>query len=103
MATAEDYYPSPNTRRLRIFSFDPALAARHDLAGISGITIEIPWESDLKPGPVGEYIEVIDIDPASNAAYAPVDFNAPALLATMAFSRRNPIRVSTSRCVTRSR
>ena len=82
MATAEDYYPSPNTRRLRIFSFDPALAARHDLAGISGITIEIPWESDLKPGPVGEYVEVIDIDPASNAAYAPVDLNSPSLLAT---------------------
>jgi hypothetical protein len=37
MATAEDYYPSPNTRRLRIFSFDPALAARHDLeAGVLG-------------------------------------------------------------------
>jgi hypothetical protein len=82
MATAEDYYSSPNTRRLRIFSFDPALAARYDLAGISGITIEIPWEKDLKPGPIGEYVEVIDIDPASNAAYAPVDLNSPSLLAT---------------------
>jgi hypothetical protein len=79
--TAEDY-PGPNARRLRIFSFDPALAARYDLAGMSGVTIEIPWEDDLKPGPVGEYIEVIDIDPGSNAAYAPVDLNAPALLAT---------------------
>lgn len=79
--TAEDY-PHPTTRRLRIFSFDPALAARYDLAGMSGITIEIPWEDDLKPGPIGEYVEVIDIDPGSNAAYAPVDLNAPALLAT---------------------
>jgi hypothetical protein len=67
---------------LRIFSFDPALAARYDLAGMSGITIEIPWEDDLKPGPIGEYVEVVDIDPGSNAAYAPVDLNAPALLAT---------------------
>ena len=75
-------YPHPNVRRLRIFSFDPALAASHDLAGISGMTIEIPWENDLKPGPVGEYIEVIDVDPASGAAYPPVDLNAPALLAT---------------------
>ena len=57
-------YPRPNTRRLRIFSFDPALAAQYDLAGMSGITIEIPWEDNLKPGPVGEYIEVVDIDPA---------------------------------------
>lgn len=75
-------YPRPNVRRLRIFSFDPALAARHDLAGMSGVTIEIPWEDDLKPGPVGEYIEVVDVDPASGAAYEPVDLNAPALLAT---------------------
>lgn len=82
MAEVENSYPSPNTRRLRIFSFDPALAARHDLAGMSGITIEIPWEDDLKSGPIGEYVEVIDIDPASHAAYAPVDLNAPALLAT---------------------
>jgi hypothetical protein len=77
---AQDY-PRPNVRRLRIFSFDPALAARYDLAGVSGVTIEIPWE-DLKPGPVGEYIEVIDVDPGSNAAYAPVDLDAPELLAT---------------------
>jgi len=78
----EDDYPRPNTRRLRIFSFDPALAARYDLAGMSGITIEITWENDLKPGPIGEYVEVIDIDPASNAVYAPVDLNSPSLLAT---------------------
>jgi hypothetical protein len=67
---------------LRIFSFDPALAARYDLAGMSGITIEIPWEDDLKPGPVGEYVEVVDIDPASGVAYPPIDLNEPALLAT---------------------
>lgn len=78
----EQVYPSPNVRRLRIYSFDPALAARYDLAGMSGVTIEVPWEDDLKPGPVGEYVEVIDIDPGSNAAYAPVHLNSPALLAT---------------------
>src|SRR3954454_1371992 len=82
MAESEEDYPRPNTRRLRIFSFDPALAARYDLAGVSGITIEIPWENDLKPGPIGEYVEVIDIDPGSNAAYAPIDLNSPSLLAT---------------------
>jgi hypothetical protein len=80
--TATDDYPGPNARRLRIFSFDPALAAQYDLAGMSGVTIEVRWEDDLKPGPIGEYIEVVDIDPGSGAAYAPVDLNAPALLAT---------------------
>lgn len=79
---ANETYPSPNVRRLQIFSFDPALAARYDLAGMSGVTIEVQWEDNLKEGPVGEYVEVIDIDPGSNAAYAPVNLNAPALLAT---------------------
>ena len=81
MAGAQDY-PPPNVRRLRIYSFDPALAAQYDLAGTSGVTIEVPWEDDLKPGPVGEYVEVIDVDPGSNAGYTPVDLNSPALLAT---------------------
>ncbi|TCA34323.1 hypothetical protein E0H70_07255 [Rhizobium leguminosarum bv. viciae] len=80
--SANKEYPRPNVRRLRIFSFDPALAAQYDLAGVSGVTIEIPWEDELKPGPVGEYIEVVDIDPGSGAAYAPIDLNAPELLAT---------------------
>lgn len=79
--TCEDY-PRPAVRRLRIFSFDPALAAQYDLAGISGITIEIPWEDGLKPGPVGEYVEVVDIDPGSAAAYTPVDLDNKYLLAT---------------------
>jgi hypothetical protein len=78
---ADDYTP-PKARRLRIFSFDPALAARYDLAGMSECTIEIPWEKDLQAGPVGEYVEVIDVDPASEAAYPPVDLNASELLAT---------------------
>lgn len=92
MAAAEDRYPLPNRRRLRIFSFDPALAARYDLVGMSGITIDIPWEKDLKPGPIGEYVEVVDIDPGSKAAYAPIDLNSPSLLATDGFqpSESNP-------------
>lgn len=82
MIVVDNSYPRPVARRLRIFSFDPALAARFDLAGMSGVTIDVRWESDLKPGPVGEYVEVVDVDPASGAAYAPVNLNAPELLAT---------------------
>src|SRR5580704_12342683 len=75
-------FPAPNARRLRIYSFDPALAARYDLAGTSSVTIEVPWEESLKPGPIGEYLEVIDVDPATRTAYPPVNLNAPELLAT---------------------
>ena len=36
---------------------------------------------ELLPGPVGEYIEVVDVDPASGCVYDPVDLNDPMLLA----------------------
>lgn len=39
-------------------------------------------EEGLRPGPVGDYLEVIDVDPASQCAYAPVNLNDPHLLAT---------------------
>lgn len=67
-------------RRLRIFAFDPALASRFDYSDISKITVSVPWEK-LGPGPIGEYIEVVDVDPASGMAYHPVDLDAPEVLA----------------------
>jgi hypothetical protein len=71
---------SPATRRLRIFAFDPSLASRLETFAINEVTSEVPWE-DLTLGPVGEYIEVVDVDPASGVAYRPVDLNDPHLLA----------------------
>jgi hypothetical protein len=40
-----------------------------------------PGSQDLQPGPVGEYLEVVDVDPASKCGYAPVNLNHPHLLA----------------------
>jgi len=77
----QDLIPSPVSRQLRIFAFDPSISAQLDTAGIGEITIAVPWEKDLEPGPVGEYIEVIDADPASGVFYLPVDLNDPRLLA----------------------
>ena len=71
-----DLVREPVSRKLRIFAFDPSLSAQFDMAGIGEITIAVPWEKDLKPGPVGEYIEVVDADPASGLFYKPVDLNA---------------------------
>lgn len=84
--------PDPVSRTLRIFAFDPSLSAQFDTAGIGEISIEVPWERKLKPGPIGEYIEVVDVDPASDAAYKPVDLNDPRLLAQdgLAPSESNP-------------
>ncbi len=72
--------PPPPYRRLRAYTFDPSLATQLDTALINQAVLRVPWE-DLEPGPVGDYLEVIDYDPASDCFYAPVDLDQPHLLA----------------------
>jgi hypothetical protein len=72
--------PEPVWRRLRILAFDPSLTARLETAAINRLTVDVPWEKLVK-GPVGEYLEVVDYDPASGVFYHPVDLNSPNLLA----------------------
>jgi subtilisin family serine protease len=74
-------YPVPTARRLRAYAFDPSLETRLETYGINQVIIKTPWEADLRPGPVGEYLAVVDVDPATDCAYAPVDLNDAALLA----------------------
>ncbi len=75
-------HPSrPVYRQLRGYAFDPSLSATLSTSLVSEITYKIPWEKDLQPGPSGEYIEVIDYDPASGCFYAPVDLNHQHILA----------------------
>jgi len=71
----DNLVPEPVERLLRIYVLDPSLAAQYDTARIGETAISIRWEQNLLPGPVGEYIEVIDADPASNCVYHPVDLN----------------------------
>lgn len=77
---------SNTNRRVRVFAFDPGLGRRLETLEINEIRLTIPVEMDGKrledtgPGPVGEYLEVVDIDPASKLAYPPVDLNDPMLL-----------------------
>ena len=82
----------PVSRRLRIFAFDPSLATRIDTAGINEITVEVLWEDDIERGPIGEYVEVIDADPASGVFYRPLNLDDPYLLAQdgLAPSESNP-------------
>ena len=67
--------PPPATRPLCVYAYDPSLGAKLDTLGINEAMLEVRWEDDLKPGPIGEYVEVIDVDPASQCCYAPVDLN----------------------------
>jgi hypothetical protein len=77
----------PISRRLRIFATDPDASTALETAFLNAATVEVPWEANqgnenlLAPGPVGEYVQVTDIDPASASVYDPVDLNNPYLLA----------------------
>ena len=78
-------YPAPAVRRLRVYAFDPQSANTLGSVGYAYATIALPWEEPwqdkLEVGPVNDYLEVVDIDPASGQFYDPVDLNDPHLLA----------------------
>ena len=57
---------TPPYRYLRGYSLDPGFSTRLDTAGINEVVYRVPFEP-LEPGPIGEYIEVMDFDPASDA------------------------------------
>lgn len=88
--------PPPAIRRLRVYAFDPLSSTRADLAGLNEITIELPWEQPwedaMAPGPVNEYLEVIDLDASSGMLYHPVDLNHRYVLADQGLepSEANP-------------
>lgn len=90
--TADTYRTpvAPNQRRLRVFSLDPLMASDAETADFATMEVEIPWEGpgksallpgELTIGPVGEYVEVVDVDPQSGRYYYPVDLNHPHVLA----------------------
>lgn len=83
--------PRPVSRKLQIYAFDPGLDLDLKTAHVNRSTIHVAWE-DVAYGPVGDYIEVVDIDPASASAYAPVNLDDPYLLAQdgLAPSEGNP-------------
>jgi hypothetical protein len=69
---------------LRVYALDPSVGKSLDSISVNETTLPVPWDAadyPLRPGPVGEYLEVVDVDPASNKIYDPVDLNDDQLLA----------------------
>lgn len=67
----------PNRRILRAFAFDPMstrLSGRY-------LSVNIPFESNLEPGPNGELVQVVDYDAPRGTWYRPLDLDDPAVLA----------------------
>src|SRR5882757_1902733 len=83
---------NPPFRKLRGYAFDPIASLDLDTAEINQIVYSIPWEAELRPGPEGAYIKIVDRDPASDAVYKPVDLNDPTILSGngLAPSETNP-------------
>jgi hypothetical protein len=79
---------TPDFRRLRGYAFDPSLSLRMDTVEVNTITYKVEWEKLLpvnseleKTYPSGEYVEIVDYDPASGLFYPPVNLNNPFVLA----------------------
>lgn len=71
--------PALPFRRLRIYAFDPSASLDLQLAVVNEATVQLDGEM-LAPGPIGEYVAVVDVDPSSGGFYAPIDLDEPALL-----------------------
>jgi hypothetical protein len=78
-------------RYLRGYALDPGFSTNLDTMSINHTTYRIRWEdlSTYNPlsgrrlgsrGPIGEYFEVIDIDPPSQCYYDPVDLDSVEVL-----------------------
>lgn len=89
--------PRPAFRGLRHFAFDPSFSRRIETYDISEVVARLPWEDDLKPGPVDDYLEVVDYDPASKAFYAPIDWGTHCCWRKTACRHPSIIPNSTSR------
>ncbi len=63
-------------RPLKIYAFDPT---RGRSLG-NHMTVHVPYEPDLQPGPVGKYVAVIDYDGIQKRYYKPVNLNDPEIL-----------------------
>ena len=67
----------PERRVLRAFAFDPMTSR------LSGqfLSINIPFEHDLEPGPNGDLVQVVDYDATRDCWYQPIDLDDPPVLA----------------------
>lgn len=97
----------PTHRKLKGYAFDPSLSLLIETVDINKIVYKVPWEepkknsldiydtetTPLQPGPVGEYLEVIDYDPTIKKFYQQVDLDDPYLLTNEGFdpSESNPL------------
>lgn len=64
-------FDEPAFRALKVYALDPS--AGNYIGNV--MSVKVKWEKDLKPGPVGVRVAVIDYDAANKNYYPPVDLN----------------------------
>lgn len=69
--------PSPARRVLRAFAFDPMSTRLNGRL----LSVNIRFEPNLAPGPVGDLVQVVDYDAYRDTWFRPVDLNDPFILA----------------------
>jgi len=79
MKAVKSTFIPPPFRMLRGYTIDPGFSTRLDTMGVNESVYKIKWE-ELSPGPIGEYIEVIDYDPVNYCFYEPVDLDSKDIL-----------------------
>ena len=67
----------PPVRTLKVYALDPS--AGNYIGNV--MSIKVKWEDDLKPGPIGRKIAVVDYDGANKIYYPPVNLNDHRILA----------------------
>lgn len=78
----------PACRWLRGYALDPGVSLSFGSYRFNELTYQVRWEqletrtkaAGAPSVPTGEYVEIIDIDPASGVVYEPVNLNDPAVL-----------------------
>lgn len=80
--------PQPPFRRLRGYAVDPSLGLALSTMQVNELIYKVVWEEltshPSEPNvsyPQGDYLEIVDYDPASERFYEPVNLNDPFLLA----------------------
>lgn len=81
----------PSIRKLRGYAVDPSYSVMLSTMDVNELVYQVPWEElglkdesgkiVLRGVPAGEYLEIVDRDPASDRFYEPVNLDDPYLLA----------------------
>ncbi|NHF58044.1 hypothetical protein FK220_001740 [Flavobacteriaceae bacterium TP-CH-4] len=65
----------PTYRYLKGYTLDPSFSTLLSTYTVNEKVYRVRWEDGVEPGPKGDYVAVIDFDPANQCWYRPVDIN----------------------------